>query len=183
MRKRPNRLQHAIIKIGLFTLIVGGYCVYIFGYRNHHLHENLISIMRDVRIGDDRTKVENIIQSHLAYGLRVRDTSGDRWWVRIYPAGDWELSIDFASDKVSCVRIRSSNDFRSLPDGAPKDKQSSNNSMHTNRRQAFQFRCSGFFGRWIRSQFTSRVGGGSAFFVRRHLTHHTNTNKSAKQTV
>jgi len=27
-----------------------------------------------------------------------------------------------------------------------------NKSMHTNRRQAFQFRCFGFFGRWIRSQ-------------------------------
>jgi len=36
-----------------------------------------------------------------------------------------------------------------------------NKPMHTNRRQAFQFRCSGFFGRWIRSRCPSpaAVGG------------------------
>jgi hypothetical protein len=36
----------------------------------------------------------------------------------------------------------------------------SNHRMHTNRRPAFQFRCSGFFGRWIHCQrpFTAAVG-------------------------
>ena len=35
-----------------------------------------------------------------------------------------------------------------------------NHRMHTNRRPAFQFRYSGFFGRWIRSQrpFPAAVG-------------------------
>jgi len=46
-----------------------------------------------------------------------------------------------------------------------------NKSMHTNRRQAFQFRCSGFFGRWIRSQcpFPAAVGDFHHYAMRTFL--------------
>jgi hypothetical protein len=36
-------------------------------------------------------------------------------------------------------------------------------SMHTNRRQALHFRCSGYFGRWLPSQCPSPAAVGDAF--------------------
>jgi hypothetical protein len=49
-----------------------------------------------------------------------------------------------------------------------------NQRMHTNRRPALQFRCSGFFGRWIRCQrpFPAAVGDpyrSAAFSLAPHL--------------
>jgi len=98
------------------------------------------------------------------YRVRMHDSRGG---VAIQ-LGDFQLEFTTSDVGVPCVWRHSLDCVRGLwspscdacCDHFTMTNETTNNRMHTNRRSAFQFRCSGFIRRWIGCQrpLTAAVG-------------------------
>jgi hypothetical protein len=95
--------------------------------RNQPARDALTSVMNALTIGDLREPAQRTVESRLRPELRFDRSHPHLWTVRMpfeTRATDWMVLIDFEQDRVSGVRMRTSDgmDERHKPKEAPPDK-------------------------------------------------------------
>jgi len=117
------------IKVFLFIVIIIFTVCFFMQHRMKMLRKNklaLISIMNDIKIGDNAVQVKNIYEKYRTEQLKLRKISRENVWMITMPlefgASDWVLWVKFDDNKVTSLKIRFSDSKDIKPENAPSDK-------------------------------------------------------------
>ena len=92
--------------------------------RNAPNRAGLLQVYDAIRVGASHSEVLSAYWQHRTDSLRLSADTPAVWVIEMpleFGASDWTLRIEFQDERVSAVRVRTSNG--PPPDDGPKDKQ------------------------------------------------------------
>lgn len=101
--------------------------VFTTSSRNETNRQAILKLHNAIRTGDTREEVLRDYYTNRTDRLRLRCDKAEEWVITMpmeFGATDWQLQLEFGQDKVSSIRIRTTEGMK--PGDSPDDKNTPN---------------------------------------------------------